>query len=99
MTMELLQDGAVTVIAIAAAAVLLRRVIAFTWPSTPHSACSSCPSRQRTCAAKGQALPASVAPVPLRTGVRFESKNTHGPAQHDTRDDRSASSSSFERAP
>jgi hypothetical protein len=55
MTPELVQDGTVTLIAIAAAAVILRRVLALVPPpKSGHTACSSCASAQRACAAREQ---------------------------------------------
>jgi hypothetical protein len=55
MTLELVQDGTVTLVAMVAAAVILRRVIGFVRPlDGRQSGCSSCASRRRTCAAPGQ---------------------------------------------
>jgi hypothetical protein len=67
MTMELVQDVVVTAIAMAAAAVLLRRAMEFIGPSA-GTGCSSCPSRQRSCAPTEQraAAPASTGAVPIQ---------------------------------
>ncbi|OFW07173.1 MAG: hypothetical protein A3H96_01870 [Acidobacteria bacterium RIFCSPLOWO2_02_FULL_67_36] len=66
MTLELVQNGTVTVIALAAAAMILWRVIAFLRPSRAHTGCSSCASRQGACAATGQSSPAAGEPVPVQ---------------------------------
>jgi hypothetical protein len=68
MTMELVQHGVVTAVAMAAAAVLFRRVVAFVGPSSAAGGCSSCPSRPHRCASAEQqaAAPASTGPVPIQ---------------------------------
>lgn len=64
MTLVLIQDVSVTIVAIAAAAVIGRRVIAFAQPSRAQTGCSGCASPHRPCA--GQPRRAPVEPVPVR---------------------------------
>ena len=47
--LEFLQDGIVTLVAVAAAAVILQRVLGFVRPSTARG-CAKCPSAAGACA-------------------------------------------------
>jgi positive regulator of sigma E activity len=67
MTVEFLQDGTVTAIALMAAAVVARRVIGFVQPSArAQSGCSSCAARRQPCATRLQASAPSSAAMPVR---------------------------------
>lgn len=70
MTLELIQDASVTLVAVVAAAVILRRVMAFVYPSKSASGCSSCASASSSCAPGGQQAGAAVQAVPLRVRRR-----------------------------
>jgi hypothetical protein len=67
MTVDLLQDGIATLIAVGAMAVLVRRVADFIRPGgTPEVGCASCPSHK--CA--GGAAPSSPSSTPVPLHVR-----------------------------
>ena len=69
--MELLQDGAVTLFALGAAVMLVRRFVSFAKPGGGESACASCPSSSLRPARNRPSASAAPAPEPKTHPVTF----------------------------
>ena len=75
--MEILQHAVVTLLALAAVAVLYRRIVGFAGPGAAGTGCDGCPSAERTCGTTTHAATGAAVQHPavlIRTSAHVRSQ-------------------------
>lgn len=87
MSIEILQHAVVTLVALAASAVLVRRVFGFVEPRASRIGCAGCPSAQGACRATTQATSGATVHHPavlIRTSAHEGSQTSPRPTRVDS---------------
>lgn len=85
--MEIVQHAVVTLVALAASAVLCRRVFGFASPPAPGTGCAGCPSAQDACGATTQPTTGATVQHPvvlMRTCARVPGQTSGEPSTPDS---------------
>jgi hypothetical protein len=87
MSMEILQHAVVTLVALAASAVLVRRVFGFVEPRAGRTGCAGCPSAQGACGPTTQATSGATVHHPavlIRTSAHERIQPSRTPRRADS---------------